>query len=117
MIFFGRGLGRMASDSLYFTYLAEFGIPGLILLIYILILFLKGGFKIHDSTLNPQIKVIARSILCFNFIFLVINITGNHINEFPGNLYFWFWNGVLLKLNVLEPPLLKEDSISPASIS
>jgi hypothetical protein len=38
----------------------------------------------------------------------IIGITGSHIHAFPGDSYFWFWNGVLIGLwakgNGIEAP-------------
>ena len=95
---FGRGLGRFSADSLYFTYLAEFGFPGMFFLFYILWLFIKGGLAVYDDLHDPVLHTIARGILTMNFVFLIINITGTHIHSFPGGFYFWFLNGVLLKI-------------------
>jgi hypothetical protein len=36
-----------------------------------------------------------------NIMFAIMNTTGSHIHAFPGDVYFWFWNGVLLKYSVM----------------
>jgi hypothetical protein len=43
--------------------------------------------------------ILARGILTMNFIFLIINITGTHIHKYPGDMFFWFFNGVLLNMH------------------
>ncbi len=98
----GRGLGQFRADSLYFTYLAEFGFPGMFFMIYIIYLFISGGLNIYDSLQNKETIAICRGIITMNLIFLVINITGTHIHNFPGGYFFWFWNGVLLRLKYIE---------------
>jgi hypothetical protein len=99
---FGRGLGTFPADSLYFTYLAEFGFPGLFLLGYLLWLLIHNGFRVFDSLTNVEFRAIAKGVLCFNIVMLIINISGTHLHNFPGDLYFWFWNGVLAKLGDAE---------------
>ncbi len=98
----GRGLGALKADSLYFTYLAEFGYPGVILIIIVLITFVMAGFSLIDSTKDPAITVLAKGITVMNIVFAFVSITGSHIHYFPGDVYFWFWNGVLTALAFAE---------------
>ncbi len=98
--FLGRGLGALKADSLYFTYLAEFGYPGLVLIVGIFAYFIKTGFTTMDHTSNPSHVVLARGITILNIVFAIMSITGTHIHYFPGDVYFWFWNGVLVRIRV-----------------
>lgn len=95
MAFLGRGVGGLAADSLYFTYLAEFGYPGLIFIIIVTVIFIVNGFYVIDKSTNSSVVGIARGITIMNIAFGIINITGTHIHGFPGDIYYWFWNGVI----------------------
>jgi hypothetical protein len=95
---FGRGVGVLNADSLYITYLAEFGYTGMLLIIVIFILFIKHGFKLLDSSPSLEITALARAIVTMDIVLTIINVTGSHIHAFPGDTYFWFWNGVLMGL-------------------
>jgi hypothetical protein len=104
--FLGRGLGAQKADSLYFTYLAEFGYPGMIFIIIILIVFISKGFTLVDTSKNNDNIAIAKGITTMNIIFAIVSITGTHIHYFPGDIYFWFWNGVLIQLTILDKSVL-----------
>jgi hypothetical protein len=92
----GRGLGVLSADSLYFTYLAEFGYPGLVFIIIISIMFVLKGFYLLDNSRDQSIIAIAGGVTIMNITLGIVNITGTHIHGFPGDVYFWFWNGVLV---------------------
>lgn len=111
LAFLGRGVGTLKADSLYFTYLAEFGYPGLFFIIAILVGFILKGFYIIDTSNNPDIIVLAKGITVMNIVFAVVSITGTHIHYFPGDIYFWFWNGVLIQLSALIKPDMVEEEM------
>lgn len=99
----GRGLGVLSADSLYFTYLAEFGYPGMIFIIVLTIVLIMKGFYVLDNSKDSSVIAIAKGVTIMNVAFGIINITGTHIHGFPGDVYFWFWNGVLIHFyNVLK---------------
>jgi hypothetical protein len=93
---FGRGLGVINADSLYMTYLANFGYPGLLLLVAIIVVFIKNGFQLLDTGKNKFVLAVAKAVVTMDIVFAIINITGSHIHSFPGDTYFWFWNGILM---------------------
>lgn len=102
LAFLGRGLGSQKADSLYFTYLAEFGYPGMIFIIIILVVFISKGFCLVDKSKDNDVVVFAKGITTMNIVFAIVSITGTHIHYFPGDIYFWFWNGVLIQMLVLD---------------
>lgn len=95
MAIFGRGIGGLSADSLYFTYLAELGYPGMAFIIFGCIILIVKGFHVLDNSSDISITAIAKGITIMNIVFVIVNITGTHIHGFPGDIYFWFWNGVL----------------------
>lgn len=110
--FFGRGVGALKADSLYFTYLAEFGYPGVIFIILFLYSLIMTGFRIIDHSKDKDVIVLASGITVMNIVFSVISLTGTHIHYSPSDLYFWFFNGVLIHLSIKlkkEKLLLTED--------
>jgi cell division protein FtsW (lipid II flippase) len=110
--FLGRGVGALKADSLYFTYLAEFGYPGLIFIIVLLVNLTIRGFYVIDHYTDNDIIVLAKGITIMNITIAIISVTGTHIHYFPGDIYFWFFNGVLIQLYVLkkhESNITKED--------
>jgi hypothetical protein len=100
--FLGRGVGTLKADSLYFTYLAEFGYPGLIFIIVLLVNLTIRGFYVIDHYTDNDIIVLAKGITIMNITIAIISVTGTHIHYFPGDIYFWFFNGVLIQLYVLK---------------
>lgn len=102
MALFGRGVGALKADSIYFTYLAEFGYPGIIFITIFHLYIVIKGFALINRTESLPVLSLAKGITIMNSVLFVVNITGSHINGFPGDVYFWFWNGVLLKLYSLE---------------
>lgn len=96
MALFGRGVGVLNADSLYFTYLAEFGYPGLIFIVWFTVILIIKGFTIIDRNESDHITALAKGVTLMNIVFAVVNMTGTHIHSFPGDAYFWFWNGVLV---------------------
>lgn len=104
LAFLGRGLGCLKADSLYFTYLAEFGYPGMIFIAGIIIAFIVIGLRTIDSSENPDIVALAKGITIMNIVFAIVSITGTHIHYFPGDIYFWFWNGALVQMSFFNKP-------------
>jgi cell division protein FtsW (lipid II flippase) len=98
MALLGRGVGVLNADSLYFTYLAEFGYPGIIFIAFLIICFCYKATVLLNQSKDTRVIALARGIAVMNIVFAVINITGTHIHSFPGDIYFWFWNGVLIGL-------------------
>jgi len=102
MAILGRGVGTLNADSLYVTYLAELGYPGLAFIIFLVIFLIVKAFSLLDKAESQETRSLARGILVMNIAFAIINITGTHIHSFPGDAYFWFWNGVLIKLEAQQ---------------
>jgi hypothetical protein len=92
----GRGLGVLNADSLYFTYLAEFGYPGFLFIVFLTLMFILRGLKIINYSQNKFVVALVKGIITLNFSFAIMNITGSHLLSFPGDFYFWFLNGALI---------------------
>lgn len=108
----GRGLGAFNADSLYFTYLAEFGYPGLFLILLIVVGFIVRGIKSLSALRDERAIALVKGIVVFDMVFAVMNITGSHIHSFPGDAYFWFFNGVLMNALYLDRKLAEEREVS-----
>jgi cell division protein FtsW (lipid II flippase) len=92
----GRGIGTLNADSIYFTYLAELGYPGFFFIIILTIIFILRGLSLAERS-TGNIRSLAQSITIMNITFAIINITGTHIHSFPGDAFFWFFNGIIMK--------------------
>ena len=106
----GRGLGAMSADSLYFTYLAEFGYPGMLLIVFLILGFIIRGLKSLDKLADPRAVTLAKGIVVMNVVFALMNITGTHMHSFPGDMYFWFFNGVLMNIHLIDAHCIEERS-------
>jgi hypothetical protein len=111
MALFGRGLGALNADSLYFTYLAEFGYPGLLLILILVVGFIVRGTKMLPKLADQRSIALVKATIVFDVVFAVMNITGSHMHAFPGDAYFWFFNGVMLNVASLDAKLSSEQSI------
>lgn len=92
----GRGIGALNADSLYFTYLAELGYPGFFFIICLVFIFISRGLSLAERT-TGKVRALAQGITIMNVTFAVINLTGTHIHAFPGDAFFWFFNGILIR--------------------
>jgi hypothetical protein len=93
----GRGIGVLKADSLYMTYLAELGYPGLVFIVGLLVVFTKAALGLMDNATDRFSILLGRCMVTLNIVLAVTSITGTHIHYFPGDIYFWFWNGVVVK--------------------
>jgi hypothetical protein len=112
----GRGLGTLNADSLYFTYLAEFGYPGLFFILFIIFVFIKQGFTMLSTVKDKRALVLTKGILVMDLVLAVMNATGSHIHSFPGDMYFWFFNGVLMNMQFIDATLCEQAAIKNYTI-
>jgi hypothetical protein len=108
----GRGIGSFNADSIYFTYLAELGYPGFFFIIGLTILLIIRGFSLAERS-SGNVRSLAQGITIMNITFAIINLTGTHIHSFPGDAFFWFFNGILVKTEYTirkANPTLNENS-------
>jgi hypothetical protein len=105
----GHGTGSLKADSVYFDYLAQFGYPGLIFIVWLFITFIRKGFYIIDNSQNPDYVVLAKGVTVTTIVLATIGTTGTHIHTFPGDAFFWFFNGVLIKQASMTPQLIRKD--------
>jgi len=98
MALLGRGVGVLNADSLYFTYLAEFGYPGMIFILWLVGYTIRKGLLFSGTFTDHTTVSLVKGITLMNIVFVVVNITGTHIHAFPGDVFFWFWNGVLIAI-------------------
>jgi O-antigen ligase len=106
----GRGVGALNADSLYVTYLAEFGYPGFIFIIGLFCAFIIYGIKSLGVVTDPRCVILTKGIIVMDMAFALMNFTGTHIHTFPGDAYFWFWNGVLMNVRLLDKKLVEESA-------
>ncbi len=106
-IFLGRGLGTLNSDSLYVTYLAEFGYPGLIVALFFMIGFVLRGLKTLDRLTDDRVIVLTKGIIVMDMVLGLMCVTGSHIHAFPGDMYFWFFNGMLMNVVTMEKRIVQ----------
>jgi hypothetical protein len=112
MAVLGRGLGALNADSLYVTYLAEFGYPGFLFIIGLFYVFIARGIRMIDTLPNRRTVFLTKGIVCMDLSLALMNMTGTHIHAFPGDAYFWFFNGVLIGMSALPGKMTGERSIS-----
>ncbi|MBN1130603.1 MAG: hypothetical protein JXA71_16565 [Chitinispirillaceae bacterium] len=98
MAVLGRGIGVLSADSMYVTYLAELGYPGVIFLLALLVLLVRKGFQVVDGSRSKWAVSLAVAVVTMDIVMAIIGLTGSHIHAFPGDSYFWFWNGVMMGL-------------------
>jgi hypothetical protein len=104
----GRGLGSLNADSLYMTYLAEFGYPGMLFIIFLVLAFIVRGLKSLETLSDPRVIILTKGIVVMNMALALMNITGSHIHSFPGDMYFWFFNGVLMNVHQIDAILVEK---------
>lgn len=112
MALLGRGVGALNADSLYVTYLAEFGYPGFVFIILLICALIIKGMKTLDTLSDPRVIILTKGIIAFDLSFAIMNFTGSHIHAFPGDAYFWFLNGVLMNVRLLDKKLIEENENS-----
>jgi hypothetical protein len=95
--FVGHGTGTIRADSLYFDYLGQYGYPGMIFIIWLIVVFVRKGLYVIDNSPDPRQVLHARAITSSTIVFAIISVTGTHLHGFPGDVYFWFFSGVLIK--------------------
>jgi hypothetical protein len=99
----------MNADSLYMTYLGEFGYPGLLFIIFLVIGFIMSGLRTLGTLSDPRAEVLVKGVIVMDMVFALMNITGSHIHSFPGDMYFWFFNGVMINISSANAPVAQQD--------
>jgi hypothetical protein len=99
---FGYGMGGFDAHSYYFSTLFDIGYVGLFMLLFILYRIFRLGYINYLEEEQLDRRVMIRGILAFLFIMCVINATGTHIASHPGDIYFWFFSGILMVIRRLK---------------
>jgi len=87
-------------DNYYLTLIVTTGIVGLIVFLWVLLGAIRYGLKgryYSDPLIRSTSIAIAAILLAFSLVFL----TGDYLDTYPPNLYFWFLLGVLMKLRLI----------------
>ena len=82
----------------------EFGIPGLISFIAILMMIVRRGASTLMSLKDKDLHWIGNAL----FVFVVISAVDSFwygFDQTPMNVYFWLFAGVLMKLSKLDKDL------------
>lgn len=107
-------IGGGATESGYFNIALEMGIPGLILYLWLFIIIIRYGLRTFRTLSDPFLKHLAIGITTFVILIFFCQMFGPLMQTFPaGDLYFWFFVGLLLKLKQVEKeenPLAKSKS-------
>lgn len=103
-------IGGGATESGYFNIALEMGIPGLILYLWLFIIIIRYGLRTFRTLSDPFLKHLAIGITTFVILIFFCQMFGPLMQTFPaGDLYFWFFVALLLKLKQVEK---EEDSVS-----
>jgi hypothetical protein len=54
--------------------------------------------RLIDSKQNEKEAVIVKGVVCMDLALAIMNITGTHIHSYPGDAYFWFFNGIVISI-------------------
>ena len=103
-------IGGGGTESGYFNIALEMGVPGLVLYLWLFVVIIQYGLRTFRALSDPFLKYLAGGITVFVILIFLSQIAGPLMQVFPaGNLYFWFFVGLLLKLKQIEK---EEDSVS-----
>ncbi len=112
----GKGAGTATSAARYFTpniftpesywvkIMYEFGIPGLISFVVILMMIVRRGASTLMSLKDRDLQWVGTAL----FVFVVISAVDSFwygFDQTPMNVYFWLFAGILMKLSELDKDL------------
>ncbi len=98
--FVGNGMCRNFTHNYYLGFLHSGGWIGFASILTIFFLIFKHGVRIHDQSQDED-KKITKILLCILFVIAIINLTGNHMETHPADIYFWILSAALLKFRYL----------------
>jgi hypothetical protein len=93
----GAFLPKLNSENQMTLGIAEIGVPGVLLLFIIHLMFFLYGRSGYESIKDPEMRVyLAAPMTIITFLFIYWPF-GNLIS-FPNNAFFWFFGGILLRI-------------------
>ena len=93
-----RNLSNIYVDNYYLKSLAEMGLMGFTLFIWLILKTLRQGYRAMQPLASPRLRFIAAGILGGLLVIAVHNLVEN-IFEIPYlNIYFWLMAGLLMAL-------------------
>ncbi len=96
-------VGGGGTESGYFNVALEMGVLGLALWIWLFITIIRYGLRTLRTLSDPFLKHLASAITTFVILIFFSQIVGPSMQIFPaGNLYFWFFVGLLIRLEQIE---------------
>jgi len=94
--------GRYETDNQFINVALESGIQGMILFTIVLLGLIKIGVQNFRRPYNQFIKINSQIMLCIIFATILFSTIGNILTAYPINFLFWFFCGVLIKLDCLN---------------
>jgi len=109
----GFGMGRYPAHNYYLGFLHNGGWIGFTLIMTIMVFMFYFGIKVHDE-LTGEKKNVAKILLSVLFVISLINLTGQHAETHPADIYLWSFFALLMRLRWLptSEELIKRDKKS-----
>jgi len=104
---FGMGFNQAApylgrdAHNIYVRFALEFGLFGLGVFLWILILSFRVGWKLYKTAKDEFIKGLSLGFLCCLISVSIVNFTGTRLMYEPISAYFWILMGLISRAKVM----------------
>ena len=100
----------MASENYFGAISLEFGIPGLLMIVWIFLRILYHGWTICRSLERNELRIYGYGALAVLIAVLVSGFSGQMLYTSPANFLFWFIGGILCSLGAVERASIKREA-------
>jgi hypothetical protein len=97
------GTGLVGFEGFYALVIAEYGLPGLMLITLLFGAILMQGYRRLTELSDPALRMFASGFVAFLAIVVVYLFKGALLDYDALNVYFWLFAGMLMKLPALQP--------------
>ena len=105
-------LSFIAFENYYAKAVYELGIPGLLIVLGLFSALIGLGYNAHRRLQDPGLRSCSAAIVAFIITMAINSFKGWQIDLDPINVYFWFFAGILFKLEYLVSRRKADDSES-----
>ena len=94
-------------ETFFAKSVVEFGAPGLVIVVLLLITILIAAWTAKKQLIHPFFRAYGSATLAYCILIAVNSAKGSILDIDPANVLFWLFLGILLKLPFLEAEILR----------